>query len=114
MPGGDFASFRSALATPAIPGSTPGCSRRFARAYGTRVERLLGSAARDGAISATEVLPGLHEREIDYLRREEWAITAEDILFRRSKLGLHLPAMRPSVSTLARQHPVDSAGAHPA
>ena len=38
------------------------------------------------------MLPGLHAREIDYLRREEWAVTAEDILFRRSKLGLHLPA----------------------
>jgi glycerol-3-phosphate dehydrogenase len=39
----------------------------------------------------TEVLPGLHAREIEYLRAEEWAVTAEDILFRRSKLGLHLP-----------------------
>jgi glycerol-3-phosphate dehydrogenase len=38
-----------------------------------------------------QVLPGLHAREIDYLRREEWAVTAEDILFRRSKLALHLP-----------------------
>ena len=37
---------------------------------------------------ATQVLPGLHEREINYLRREEWARTAEDILWRRSKLGL--------------------------
>ena len=37
------------------------------------------------------VLPGLHEREIDYLRREEFAVTAEDILYRRSKLGVHLP-----------------------
>jgi glycerol-3-phosphate dehydrogenase len=37
------------------------------------------------------VLPGLGEREIEYLRREEFAVTADDILFRRSKLGLHLP-----------------------
>ena len=35
---------------------------------------------------------GLHEREVDYLTREEWAETAEDILWRRSKLGLHVPA----------------------
>ena len=34
-----------------------------------------------------EVLPGLHGGEIDYLRREEWARTAEDILWRRTKLG---------------------------
>jgi glycerol-3-phosphate dehydrogenase len=39
-----------------------------------------------------EVLPGLHQREIEYLRSEEWAVTAEDILYRRSKLALHLPA----------------------
>jgi len=35
---------------------------------------------------------GLTDAEIDYLAREEWAATAEDILWRRSKLGLHLPA----------------------
>jgi glycerol-3-phosphate dehydrogenase len=32
----------------------------------------------------------LHAAEIDYLLREEWARSAEDILWRRSKLGLHL------------------------
>jgi len=31
------------------------------------------------------------EREIDYLRGEEWAADAEDILYRRTKLGLHVP-----------------------
>ena len=35
---------------------------------------------------------GLHEREVAYLTRYEWAETAEDILWRRSKLGLHVPA----------------------
>jgi glycerol-3-phosphate dehydrogenase len=30
----------------------------------------------------------LHAAELDYLRREEWATTAEDVLWRRSKLGL--------------------------
>jgi glycerol-3-phosphate dehydrogenase len=39
-----------------------------------------------------EVLPGLYTREIEYLRREEFAVTAEDILYRRSKLGLRLKA----------------------
>lgn len=61
---------------------------RYARAYGTRVEKLL-----DGL----EDLAGLGEHygddifavEIAYLRRHEWAKTVEDILWRRSKLGLH-------------------------
>jgi glycerol-3-phosphate dehydrogenase len=60
---------------------------RLSRAYGTRLERLIGNAHDLGE----EVLPGLHEREINYLRDQEWARTAQDILWRRSKLGLHLP-----------------------
>jgi glycerol-3-phosphate dehydrogenase len=38
-----------------------------------------------------QVLPGLFEAELRYLVEREWATTAEDILWRRSKLGLHLP-----------------------
>jgi glycerol-3-phosphate dehydrogenase len=33
---------------------------------------------------------GLTEREVDYLRQEEWALTAEDVLWRRTKCGLHM------------------------
>ena len=64
-------------------------ARRYARAYGTRVAMLL-----DGAASVKDLGEplgdGLYEAEVDYLVREEWARTAEDILFRRSKLGLHV------------------------
>jgi glycerol-3-phosphate dehydrogenase len=94
LPGGDmgsddFAAFRARLAV-RCPWLDTRLLRRYARAYGTRVERLL-DGARAMPDLGSEVLPGLHEREIAYLRREEWAMTAEDILFRRSKLGLHLP-----------------------
>jgi len=34
----------------------------------------------------------LYEAEVAYLVDQEWARSAEDILWRRSKLGLHLPA----------------------
>ena len=37
-----------------------------------------------------EVLPQLYEREVSYLCREEFARTVDDILWRRTKLGLHL------------------------
>lgn len=63
---------------------------RYARAYGTRIERLI-AGAKSLVDLGEEVLPQLYAREVDYLRREEWALTAEDILWRRSKLGLHLP-----------------------
>ncbi|MTW14545.1 glycerol-3-phosphate dehydrogenase [Pseudoduganella eburnea] len=65
--------------------------KRYVRAYGTRVHTML-----DGCLSLAdmgeEILPGLYETEVTYLRRKEWAVTAADILWRRSKLGLHLPA----------------------
>jgi len=64
---------------------------RYARAYGTRIHALLRGRA-SMAEMGEEVLPGLYEAELDYLRRHEWASTAEDVLWRRTKLGLHLPA----------------------
>ena len=48
----------------------------------------------------TQVLPQLYDRELEYLCREEFARTAEDILWRRSKLGLHL--MKADLTPLAR------------
>jgi glycerol-3-phosphate dehydrogenase len=36
------------------------------------------------------VAPGLHEAELHYLCEHEWARDADDVLWRRSKLGLHL------------------------
>lgn len=62
---------------------------RYAHAYGTRIERVLGDAASLADLGA-EILPQLYEREVSYLCREEFAQTAEDILWRRTKLGLHL------------------------
>ena len=93
LPGGDLpeASFERFLELAATRWSwLPAPLRlRLARAYGSRMESLLASAGSLDDLGA-EVLPGLHAREVDYLRREEWAATAEDILWRRSKLGLHL------------------------
>jgi glycerol-3-phosphate dehydrogenase len=62
---------------------------RLARAYGTRARDIL-----TGVESATDLGThfgaGLYQREVEYLIRNEWAMTAEDILWRRSKLGLRL------------------------
>ena len=90
LPGADFDRFRDRM-TQRYAWLDHARLERYARAYGTRMERLL-----DGCDSMDDlgemVLPGLAAREIEYLRREEFAVTAEDILFRRSKLGVHLPA----------------------
>ncbi len=71
---------------------------RLARAYGTRAELILGNArgARDLGV---DFGADLFQAEIDYLIGQEFALTAEDILWRRSKRGLHLsPAERARVS----------------
>ncbi|MFZ5509038.1 MAG: glycerol-3-phosphate dehydrogenase [Pseudomonadota bacterium] len=65
-------------------------ARRYGRAYGTRAELLLGGARSLQDLGA-EIVPGLYEAEAGYLVAQEWARSAEDILWRRSKLGLHLP-----------------------
>lgn len=63
---------------------------RYVRSYGTRVHRLL--AGRDKLADMGEAFAqGLYAAELDYLMRVEWATCAADILWRRSKLGLHVP-----------------------
>jgi len=64
---------------------------RLARAYGTRVFVILKDA-REFSDLGRDFGCDLTEAEIAYLRENEWARTAEDILWRRSKLGLHMSA----------------------
>jgi len=75
-----------------------GLMRRWTRAYGSRVLRMLdGVASRDDL--GAEVAPDLYELELYYLKRNEWALTAEDVLWRRTKLGLHYtPEQRQAVA----------------
>jgi glycerol-3-phosphate dehydrogenase len=89
LPAGDFDAFLAGQRR-AYPWLPPALLHRYARCYGTRMDRLLEGAMRLEDLGR-EVLPSLHAREIAYLRREEWAVTAEDILYRRTKLALHLP-----------------------
>jgi len=62
--------------------------QRYARAYGTRVRCMLSACASLADMGA-EIVPGLFEVEARYLMEREWARSAADILWRRSKLGLH-------------------------
>ena len=70
-------------------GLPPALVARYARAYGTRLGGMLG-ASRTRADLGEEIVPGLFEIEADWLVRQEWAHSADDILWRRTKLGLHL------------------------
>jgi len=97
LPGGEFADAqhsseeafdRFLLATmrryPWLPADL---AQRYVRAYGTRVERVV-DAANTLADLGERFGADLHQAEADYLVREEWACSADDVLWRRSKLGL--------------------------
>ena len=62
---------------------------RWCRQYGTRIALLLGNAHSLQDIGA-ELAPGLYQIEADYLRAHEFAETLEDMLWRRTRLGLRL------------------------
>jgi len=99
----DFERFVLALSVrhPWLPAAL---ARRLARAYGARVGEVLGTAQSLADLGA-EVAPGLFEAELNYLKREEWATCADDILWRRSKLGLHYTeGQRQQVSDWLQQH----------
>src|SRR5262249_49587648 len=84
MPDADFDRFLATLvaARPYLPQPL---LRRLARAYGTRVDALLGEAQTVDALG--RCFGGdLYQREVDYLVAQEWARSGRDILYRRSKL----------------------------
>ena len=88
--GGDFEGFYLEQAT-RYAFASPKLIRRLCRAYGTRVERIMGNAQRPSDLGE-ELAPQLYEAELQYMREHEWARTGEDALWRRSKLGLRLDA----------------------
>ncbi len=73
------------------PFLTPADAKRLAHAYGTRASKWLGSA-KSLADLGQSFGAGLTESEVRYLMAHEWARSADDIVWRRSKLGLRLSA----------------------
>jgi glycerol-3-phosphate dehydrogenase len=95
LPGGDFpydgVEALTARARGLWPFLTEPNARRMVRAYGTRLDRILGDARRLdnlGECFGEE----LTAAEVRYLMRHEFAETADDVLWRRSKLGLRVGA----------------------
>lgn len=91
LPGGDMeVSAGAALMADLLrnyPFLTEGHANRLVRAYGTRAVRMLGMAKTVTDLGR-EFGATLTEREVRYLMSDEWACTAEDVIWRRSKLGL--------------------------
>ncbi len=93
LPGGDFPVQGFDAQVDALrarcPFLEPALARRLVRAYGTRVSEIVGNAKSEPDLGR-RFGAGLTEAEISYLRKYEWAMTADDILWRRSKLGLRV------------------------
>ena len=86
--GADFAAFERSCAKD-YDWLDDAVRRRLARTYGTRIHQLLDGATSMQALGH-HYGAGLYQREVDYLMAHEFARSAEDILKRRTKLGLHM------------------------
>jgi glycerol-3-phosphate dehydrogenase len=104
LPGGDFDPDGAADETRRLAARYPfldmaQCARLL-RTYGTKAQDVLGDA-RQPADLGESFDGGLTSREVAYLREREWARTSEDILWRRTKLGLFLtPGQRAGLEAL--------------
>jgi glycerol-3-phosphate dehydrogenase len=83
-------------------------ARRLVAAYGTRVDRVLGAAARSEDLGA-RFGADLTAAEVRYLMVNEWAQTASDVLWRRSKLGLRFSAAERSALERFMAHEASAA-----
>lgn len=93
LPGGDFPSQAELKRDLQVRHNwlSDALRERWAGSYGTLVYRLL-EGVRCQADLGEDFGHGLYAREVDYLVREEWAVEVDDILWRRSKLGLYFSA----------------------
>jgi len=88
--GGDFRAFAAALAGD-HPALDAAWLARLARRHGSRARLVLDGVRRVGDLGR-DFGGGLYEREIEYLAAREWAETADDVLWRRTKCGLRMTA----------------------
>jgi glycerol-3-phosphate dehydrogenase len=91
LPGGDFGRREAALMVQELSADyaflNPHDAERLIRLYGTRAWVVLGNAV-SAADLGDSFGHGLSAAEVNYLVSQEWARTAEDVLWRRTKLGL--------------------------
>ena len=93
LPGGDFGPGGIDAYRKAVQLQRPWLQKtqinRYVQLYGTRTDELLkGVESLDGL--GPLIGADLYQREVDFLRETEWAVSVEDIVWRRSKLGLKL------------------------
>lgn len=109
LPGGDFAWDGGPALVADLqaeyPFLTHGWADRLVHTYGTCARDMLGDAAEISALG-TDFGATLTAAELAYLRDYEYARTGEDVMWRRTKLGLHLnDTQRAAVSQWMEDNP---------
>ncbi len=93
LPGGDFPAVGAQRLTDDLIAQYPGLSKtmiaRMVRHYGTLTGSILGQARTPDDLGL-HFGGGLYESEVRHLMQNEWARRADDVLWRRTKLGLRL------------------------
>lgn len=112
LPGGDFAwhDFEKQLSQVRARWSflSETHARRLFRAYGTRIEKILGHA-KDMEDLGAHFGADLTEAEVRYLMQHEWARSADDVLWLRSKLGLRFtPAQKQALDTFIKNEGIQA------
>jgi len=108
LPGGDFPVTELSSQIEAFQRKFPflpqDVATRLYRAYGTKADGIMGSATSMDDLGE-QFGHGLSQAEVEFLMREEWAISADDVLWRRSKLGLRLTKAEASrLEAFMQQH----------
>ncbi|OED74360.1 glycerol-3-phosphate dehydrogenase [Vibrio splendidus ZS-139] len=95
LPGGNFSCSREQLAKmihTKYPWASEALLLRYVTQFGTYTWKLLGGVTSEADLGTqfSSEAHGVYQVEIDYLINEEMAMTDEDILWRRTKLGLYM------------------------
>jgi glycerol-3-phosphate dehydrogenase len=105
IPGGDFDAFLVAL-TARYPRIDHVHLQRLARRHGARTDEVIGDA-RDLAGMGHHFGEGLTAREVLWMKANEWARSSDDVLWRRSKIGLHMLTNRTEIERAAIAEAID-------
>lgn len=115
LPGGDFpidgVDVLLADITAQYPQMPVALLKRLVQTYGTLIPKVLGPAETESDLGR-HFGASLYQREIEYLVRTEWAVSAEDILWRRTKLGLRMSDKEiAELSSFMKENPADGKAA---
>ena len=94
MPNADFEQFLGELRAALSAGCRPSLAKQYARLYGTRARRAARRCASRSPISAGISGRSSTSARPRFLIETEWAETAEDVLERRTKHGLHMTSAK--------------------